>query len=43
MPAANMPLMVSKQFGIEEENLAAGIIFTTLASIITIPIVIAFV
>ena len=43
MPAANMPLMVSKQFGIEEENLAAGIIFTTLASIITIPVVIALI
>jgi predicted permease len=42
MPAANMPLMVSKQFGIEEENLAAGIIFTTLASILTIPIVMLF-
>lgn len=43
MPAANLPLMVAKQFGIQEANISAGIIFTTLASIVTIPAVIFFV
>ncbi|SFU86237.1 AEC family transporter [Butyrivibrio sp. INlla21] len=40
MPAANLPLMACKQFGIEEENISAGIIFTTLAAIVTIPLVV---
>ena len=40
MPVANMPLMVAKQFGVPEETISAGIILTTLATIVTIPLVI---
>ena len=43
MPAANMPLMAAKQYGIEEDVISSGIIFTTLASILTIPIVIGLI
>ena len=42
MPAANMPLMMAKQFGVEEDMISAGIILTTVASIITIPAVMYF-
>ena len=42
MPAANMPLMMAKQFGVKEDMISAGIILTTVASIITIPAVMFF-
>jgi predicted permease len=43
MPAANLPLMMAKQFGVKEDMISAGIILTTVASIITIPAVMYFV
>ncbi|MDD3278234.1 MAG: AEC family transporter [Lachnospiraceae bacterium] len=43
MPAGNMPLMLSKQMGLESRTLSKGIILTTLISMITIPIVALFV
>ena len=43
MPAANLPLMMAKQFGVDEEVISAGIILTTLVSIVTIPAVMFFV
>ena len=42
MPAANLPLMMAKQCRIEEDMISAGIILTTVASMITIPIVMSF-
>ena len=42
MPSANMPLMMAKQFGVKEEMISAGIILTTVASIVTIPAVMFF-
>ena len=42
MPAANMPLMMAKQYGVKEDMISAGIILTTLTSIITIPAVMYF-
>ncbi|MCR5107912.1 MAG: AEC family transporter [Lachnospiraceae bacterium] len=42
MPAGNLPLMMSKQYGVKEDTISAGIIMTTLASIITIPVVMSF-
>ena len=42
MPAANLPLMQAKHLGVKDDVLSAGIILTTLASIITIPIVMHF-
>ena len=42
MPAANLPLMMAKQFGVKEDMISAGIILTTLLSIITIPAVLYF-
>ena len=42
MPAANMPLMMAKQFGVKEDMISAGIILTTVASVITIPAVMFF-
>ena len=42
MPAANLPLMMAKHLGVRDDILSAGIILTTLASIITIPIVMHF-
>ena len=42
MPAANLPLMMAKQYGVKEDMISAGIILTTLASIITIPVVMNF-
>lgn len=42
MPAANMPLMMAKQHGVREEMISAGIILTTVTSIVTIPAVMYF-
>ena len=42
MPAANMPLMMAKQYGVKEDMISAGIILTTVASIVTIPAVMFF-
>ncbi|MBR4575264.1 MAG: AEC family transporter [Lachnospiraceae bacterium] len=42
MPAGNMPLMLARQFGADEDMISAGIIMTTVASIITIPAVMYF-
>ena len=42
MPAGNMPLMMAKQYGVKEDMISAGIILTTLTSIITIPAVMYF-
>ena len=42
MPAGNMPLMLARQFGAKEDMISAGIIMTTVASIITIPVVMYF-
>ncbi|MCR5406198.1 MAG: AEC family transporter [Lachnospiraceae bacterium] len=42
MPAANMPLMMAKQYGVKEDMISAGIILTTLTSIFTIPAVMYF-
>lgn len=39
MPCANMPLMMAKQFKVNDTTLSKGIILTTLLSVITIPIV----
>ena len=42
MPAGNMPLMMAKQYGVEEDIISAGIILTTVATLLTIPIVMSF-
>ena len=42
MPAANMPLMMAKQYSVKEDMISAGIILTTLTSIFTIPAVMYF-
>ena len=42
MPAANMPLMMAKQYGVKDDIISAGIILTTLLSIVTIPVVMMF-
>ncbi len=42
MPAANLPLMMAKQFGVKEDMISAGIILTTVTAIITIPAVMFF-
>ncbi|MCR5672847.1 MAG: AEC family transporter [Lachnospiraceae bacterium] len=42
MPAANLPLMMAKQYGVKEDMISAGIILTTVMSIITIPAVMFF-
>ena len=39
MPAANMPLMIAKQYGADETMISKGIIMTTVLSVVTIPIV----
>lgn len=39
MPAANMPLMLSKQLNVDESTISQGIILTTIFSLVTIPIV----
>lgn len=43
MPAANLPLMMAKQMGLQSKILSKGIILTTLFSMLTIPIVAMFV
>lgn len=43
MPAANLPLMTAKILSVKDDTISAGIILTTVASIITIPIVMVFV
>lgn len=42
MPAANLPLMMARQYGVREDMISAGIILTTVASIFTIPAVMYF-
>lgn len=42
VPAANMPLMLSKQLNVETDTISQGIILTTIFSLITIPIVSLF-
>lgn len=42
MPSGNLPLMMSKQLGVREDMISAGIILTTLVSIVTIPAVMYF-
>ncbi len=42
VPAANMPLMLSKQFHVETETISQGIILTTVLSLVTIPVVSLF-
>ena len=39
VPAANMPLMLSKQLHVEADTISQGIILTTILSLVTIPIV----
>lgn len=39
VPAANMPLMLCKQFNIEGDTISQGIILSTILSLVTIPIV----
>lgn len=39
VPAANMPLMLSKQLNVETDTISQGIILTTIMSLITIPLV----
>ena len=42
MPAGNLPMMMAKQFGVKEDLISAGIILTTVLSIVTIPVVMYF-
>lgn len=42
VPAANMPLMLSKQLNVETDTISQGIILTTVLSLVTIPIVALF-
>lgn len=42
VPAANMPLMLSKQLNVETDTISQGIILTTVLSLITIPAVCLF-
>ena len=39
MPAANMPLMLAEQLGMETETLSKGIFITTILSIVTVTLV----
>jgi len=39
MPCANMPLMMAKQFEVEDAVISKGIILTTVLSVVTIPLV----
>lgn len=43
MPAANMPLMLSKQLNVDETTISQGIILTTILSLVTIPLVTLFI
>ncbi|MBE5857508.1 MAG: hypothetical protein E7296_08115 [Lachnospiraceae bacterium] len=42
MPSANLPLMMAKQLGVMDDTISAGIILTTLAAVLTIPIIMKF-
>lgn len=42
VPAGNMPLMLSKQLRVETDTISQGIIFTTILSLVTIPVVSLF-
>lgn len=42
VPAANMPLMLSKQLHVETDTISQGIILTTILSLATIPVVSLF-
>lgn len=42
MPSANLPLMMAKQLGVRDDTISAGIILTTLATVVTIPIIMKF-
>lgn len=42
MPAANLPMMMAKQYGVKEDLISAGIILTTVLSLVTIPAVMYF-
>lgn len=42
VPAANMPLMLSKQLHVDTDTISQGIILTTILSLITIPVVSLF-
>lgn len=42
VPAANMPLMLSKQLRVETATISQGIILTTILSLVTIPLVSLF-
>ena len=42
VPAANMPLMLSKQLNMETESISQGIILTTVLSLVTVPIACLF-
>lgn len=39
VPAANMPLMLSKQLHVDTDTISQGIILTTILSLVTIPVV----
>lgn len=39
VPAGNLPLMLSKQFGADGETISQGIILSTLFSLVTLPVV----
>ena len=41
LPSANMPLMYAREYGAGEQTISAGIILTTLLSVLTIPAVVA--
>lgn len=43
VPAGNMPLMLSKQLGVDESTISRGIILTTILSLATIPLVSLFI
>lgn len=43
VPAGSMPLMLAKQFHVEDSTISQGIILTTILSLLTIPIVTLFV
>lgn len=42
VPAANMPLMLSKQLHVDTDTISQGIILTTILSLVTIPVVLLF-
>ena len=42
VPAGNMPLMLAKQLDMETDDISQGIILTTILSLVTVPLVCAF-